>query len=433
MSRKELLRFYADEIEALEVQIARAQMEPKSYDLRSGSRAVVPHRKSVETLKSDFLTRIRKRVDEKIKGKFDQVHQVLSEEEQDEATCRDSRKRSSRTEPENRENQRRGKNSAVDRNDRSQENSRNISIGLFEDIDPEDLDEEEVIWSDQHTRHTLYGDGSKRRPEPGVAGLQRKEEILRKTRERDTRHSSPVGLAVWIEEAMSVPQREKEETIANRKSLDTPAGRNWPPPAHYGAEGSRKETGDGHVTSWSKSNNAACSPKRMYVKPPKFDGKGCVESHLLQFNIAAHRNCWNEEEKVDFLKFSLTGDASSILKDVKENVTYEELANKLKQCYGSLEQKEVFKIQLKARKRKKGETLAELMRDIRRLFIQAYPGQNDVISTSIAKDAFIDALDDKELTIRVMEREPQTLDEAYKIAERMELYSKRVNMQDSEE
>ena len=106
---------------------------------------------------------------------------------------------------------------------------------------------------------------------------------------------------------------------------------------------------------------------RMYVKPPKFDGRGCVESHLLQFQVAASRNHWNEEEKVDFLKISLTGEASAILKDVGD-VTYEELANKLKQCYGSLEQKKVFKIQLKARKRKKGETLAELMRDIRRLF-----------------------------------------------------------------
>ena len=64
--------------------------------------------------------------------------------------------------------------------------------------------------------------------------------------------------------------------------------------------------------------------------------------------------------------------------------------------------------------------------------MQAYPAQNDVLSTSVAKDAFIDALEDKELMIRVMEREPQTLDEAYKIAERMELYTKKVNSDDRE-
>ena len=50
-----------------------------------------------------------------------------------------------------------------------------------------------------------------------------------------------------------------------------------------------------------KSNNTS-NLGRMYVKPPKFDGRGCVESHLLQFQVAASRNRWNEEEKADFLK-----------------------------------------------------------------------------------------------------------------------------------
>ena len=46
------------------------------------------------------------------------------------------------------------------------------------------------------------------------------------------------------------------------------------------------------------------------------------------------------------------------------------------------------------------------------------------MSQITARDAFIDALDDCELMIKVMEREPNTLDQAFKIAERMELYQK---------
>ena len=42
------------------------------------------------------------------------------------------------------------------------------------------------------------------------------------------------------------------------------------------------------------------------------------------------------------------------------------------------------------------------------------------------KDDFIGALGDEELTIRVMEREPKSLKEAFKIAVRMELYAKKV-------
>ena len=66
------------------------------------------------------------------------------------------------------------------------------------------------------------------------------------------------------------------------------------------------------------------------------------------------------------------------------------------------------------------------MKDIRRLFMLAYPGPSNYLSDITAKDAFVDALDDRELMIRVMEREPKNLEEAFKISERMELYSKRV-------
>ena len=39
-----------------------------------------------------------------------------------------------------------------------------------------------------------------------------------------------------------------------------------------------------------------------------------------------------------------------------------------------------------------------------------------------ARDAFIAALDERDLMIKVMEREPESMDQAYKIAERLELY-----------
>ena len=309
-----------------------------------------------------------------------------------------------------------------------------MSIGLFEDVEPEDLDEEKVIWSDKsQLMSTSYADWLERRSESGTHQNLRRKEILRKQQEQEKRQSSPGGPA-WWEEAAPIPPREKTGMVASKeKNLGTSARREQQPRAYHSPERSKKAEADDVRKEKRGSDTSTSSLGRMYVKPPKFDGKGCVESHLLQFQVAASRNRWNKEEKADFLKISLAGDASAILKDVGEEVTYEELASKLKQCYGSLEQKEVFKIQLKVRKRKKEETLSELMRDIRRLFMQAYPAQNDVLSTSVAKDAFIDALEDKELMIRVMEREPQTLDEAYKIAERMDLYAKKVNSDDKGE
>ena len=48
------------------------------------------------------------------------------------------------------------------------------------------------------------------------------------------------------------------------------------------------------------------------------------------------------------------------------------------------------------------------------------------MADAIAKDAFIDALGDKKLDIRVLEREHKSLEKASKIAERMELYARKV-------
>ena len=75
-----------------------------------------------------------------------------------------------------------------------------------------------------------------------------------------------------------------------------------------------------------------------------------------------------------------------------------------------------------------GELLTDLVKDIRRrrLFMLVYSGQCNTVADAIAKDAFIDALWDKELTIRAMEREPKFLEKAFKIAERMELYARKV-------
>ena len=132
---------------------------------------------------------------------------------------------------------------------------------------------------------------------------------------------------------------------------------------------------------------------------------------------------------MDFLNISLTGDASSVLKDLDEDISYETLVAKLKQRYGTLKQQDVFCIQLKGRRRRRrkmGESLTDLMKDIRRLFMLVYSDQCNTMADAIAKDAFIDALGDKKLDIRVMEREPKSLEKASKIAERMELYARKV-------
>ena len=115
--------------------------------------------------------------------------------------------------------------------------------------------------------------------------------------------------------------------------------------------------------------------KRAFIKPPRFEGKdNCLESHLVQFEIIAKHNQWKDSEKADFLKCSLSGEASHMLRDLDDKATYDDVVSQLRQRYGSLEQIESYRMELKHRRRKPGESLSQLLKDIRRLFLLAYPG-----------------------------------------------------------
>ena len=196
----------------------------------------------------------------------------------------------------------------------------------------------------------------------------------------------------------------------------------------------------------SKSNHRSPSPVRdrpngpskhrevkSVMKPPRFDGKdGCIESHLVQFEIVAKRNGWDEYEKMDFLKCTLIGKASHMLHDLSDSATYDDVVYKLRQLYGSIEQIKRFRMELKQRRRKPGEPFSGLLKDVRRLFSQAYTGPHNYLSELMAVDAFVEALNDRELKIKVLEREPNSLEQAYKIAERMELYQNIPDEKDAE-
>ena len=152
------------------------------------------------------------------------------------------------------------------------------------------------------------------------------------------------------------------------------------------------------------SKVCARKSERTFIKPPKFEGRdACVESHISQFEIIARRNCWDAQEKADYIKCSLAGEANHILRDLHERASYEEVVARLRQRYGSLDQMEACRVALKTRVRGQNETLSHLMKDIRSLFLQAYPGQNSMMSEIMARDAFVSALQDRDLILKVME------------------------------
>ena len=161
------------------------------------------------------------------------------------------------------------------------------------------------------------------------------------------------------------------------------------------------------------------------MKLEKFDGSVRVESFLAKFEICARHNRWREADRMDNLQCALTGDAAQILWDMgAEGVkTSSDLIRQLQTRYGSANQTALYRTQLKFRKRQKGETLADLVSDVRRLIVLAYPGPSSSMKEAFACEAFLEALNDRDMALKIREKEPPTLEEAYQFAMRLEAYA----------
>ena len=82
---------------------------------------------------------------------------------------------------------------------------------------------------------------------------------------------------------------------------------------------------------------------------------------------------------------------------------------------------EKFRHELRTRRRRRGEGLHELVQDVERLAALAYPDHPRVTRDLLGVEVFIEALRDAELTFKVREREPPTLQEALSIAMKPEI------------
>jgi len=86
-----------------------------------------------------------------------------------------------------------------------------------------------------------------------------------------------------------------------------------------------------------------------------------------------------------------------------------------------------FQNELRCLRRNRGESFRELAQDIHRIMILAYPGEPSSISEHLARDTFLSALSDPEFGLKIGEREPKYLDDAFIIVRRYEILESAVD------
>jgi transposase InsO family protein len=157
-------------------------------------------------------------------------------------------------------------------------------------------------------------------------------------------------------------------------------------------------------------------PKKDVMKPQQYDGREPINSFLAHFEVCARFNRWNENERCCWLQWSLKGRAQQVLWDLPSSqlLSYDSIVRALRERYGSEHQCEVYRIELRNRRRGPKESLSDVMQDIRRLMVLAYTATSSDMWESIAINSYLEALNDPQLALEIRKRGPTTLEMAYR-------------------
>jgi len=206
---------------------------------------------------------------------------------------------------------------------------------------------------------------------------------------------------------------EREIPTKNRKHKDeTDSG--------SASDGDSSRTRESEVATKRRSEKEKQGDGRRFKKwltLEKFLGTTPLSIFLNQLDTCAKYNGWDVKDKASHLRVSLKGNAAYIIDDENlEGASYHKLIKRFKSRFGTEGQSSLYRSQMRTRKRAKKEPLQTLYHDINRMAGLAYPGKSSIHRELAAIDAFIDALGDSNMRMRVRDKEPKSLDHALHIA-----------------
>ena len=160
----------------------------------------------------------------------------------------------------------------------------------------------------------------------------------------------------------------------------------------------------------ARSGQAAFAPAAMpqwwrQHKLAYYDGSTPLQDYLKIFERVAEVSAWTDVQKCDALVTHLTDSAQQVYTDAPDHVgrDYHLMVKELRSVFEPTGQ-------------------AQLGQAIKRLVRQAHPEADRQTQDRLAREAFIDAIDERELRSRVRDKEPETLGKAVQVAVRSEAY-----------
>jgi len=159
---------------------------------------------------------------------------------------------------------------------------------------------------------------------------------------------------------------------------------------------------------------------RISFKPDHYDGIADWPEYLVYYEQLAEVHDWDHPTMAMVLGLCLKGQARSVLANLTlaQRRDYKALKGALTQHFCPPQKVHLYQAELKARKRKTGETLSELGRDVTRLVRLAYPTADMATRETVGINAFLDAIPGPALEVRlnVLRGRPATILDAVALA-----------------
>ncbi|KAK3090718.1 hypothetical protein FSP39_014054 [Pinctada imbricata] len=164
--------------------------------------------------------------------------------------------------------------------------------------------------------------------------------------------------------------------------------------------------------------------RRREIKPATYDGSGNWLDYKSHFQSVSKINRWTDDDKGLYLAASLRGHAQAVLGDLPDSKKddYTSLIKALEDRFLPPNQTELYRVQLRERRKRATETIPELGQAIRRLTNLAYASAPSEVRETLAREQFLDALPDSDMRIRIKQARPKDLNDAIRHAVELEAF-----------
>ena len=192
------------------------------------------------------------------------------------------------------------------------------------------------------------------------------------------------------------------------------------------SEDPESEEAENEVVTFARAEGTDESEQKFKGKLPEYKGEVPWEDYFAQVKIIKDARGWSYKETAIHIAASLRGPAITVLSGLGEmdRVNYVFLTEALERRFGRSYGPEVYRARLKARTRKRDEPLSHVAQDIEELVRRAFPSMSQIPMgvNDLAVPYFIDALNDRQLQLLVMQGRPRSLQAALTIAIEMESF-----------